>query len=72
MHDLLKTSFGFRSVELKKLNGYDNVNYLVETDSGKYIFKTYPFTSETFDLVQVETEFLHALQKWKNSRAGSL
>jgi ethanolamine-phosphate phospho-lyase len=63
MHDLLKTSFGFRSVELKKLNGYDNVNYLVETDSGKYIFKTYPFTSETFDLVQVETEFLHALQK---------
>jgi ethanolamine-phosphate phospho-lyase len=63
MHDLLKTSFGFLSVELKKLNGYDNVNYLVETDSGKYIFKTYPFTSETFDLVQVETEFLHALQK---------
>ncbi|WP_194973435.1 aminotransferase class III-fold pyridoxal phosphate-dependent enzyme [Aquiflexum lacus] len=63
MHDLLKTSIGFLSVELKKLNGYDNVNYLVETDSGKYIFKTYPFTSETFDLVQVETEFLHALQK---------
>jgi ethanolamine-phosphate phospho-lyase len=63
MHELLKVSFGFLSVEFKKLNGYDNVNYLVETDRGKYIFKTYPFTSETFDLVQAETEFLHALQK---------
>lgn len=63
MHELLKVSYGFRSVELKKLNGYDNVNYLVETESGKYIFKTYPFTSETFDLVKAETEFLHGLQK---------
>lgn len=63
MHDLLKGSFGFHSVELKRLNGYDNVNYLAETDRGKYIFKTYPFTSETFDLVQAETEILLALQK---------
>jgi ethanolamine-phosphate phospho-lyase len=63
MHELLKVSFGFHSVELKKLNGYDNINYLVESDRGKYIFKTYPFTLETFDLVHAETEFLHALQK---------
>jgi ethanolamine-phosphate phospho-lyase len=63
MQELLKVSFGFHSVELKKLNGYDNVNYLVETERGNYIFKTYPFTVETFDLVQAETEFLHALQK---------
>ncbi|MFD2201750.1 aminotransferase class III-fold pyridoxal phosphate-dependent enzyme [Shivajiella indica] len=63
MHDLLKVSFGFHTVELQKLNGYDNVNYLVETDRGRYIFKTYPYTAETFDLVQAETEFLHALQK---------
>lgn len=63
MQDLLKVSFGFRSVELKKLNGYDNVNYLVETDRGNFIFKTYPFSQEMFDLVLTETEILHALQK---------
>ncbi|RZS95477.1 aminotransferase class III-fold pyridoxal phosphate-dependent enzyme [Cecembia calidifontis] len=68
MQDLLKVAFGFHSVELKKLNGYDNINYLVETDRGKFIFKTYPFNNETFDLVQTETEVLHALQKNFNGR----
>lgn len=63
MQDLLKVSFGFHIVELKKLNGYDNVNYLAETDQGKFIFKTYPFSQEMFDFVLTETEILHALQK---------
>lgn len=63
MLELLKRWYSFQSAELKKLNGYDNANYLLVTEKGKYIFKTYPYTSEAFDLVQAETEVLLSIQE---------
>ena len=33
-------------IEIKKLNGYENENYLIETVNNKYIFKKYPYSSE--------------------------
>lgn len=63
MDELLMKSYGFQSLEVKRLNGYDNVNYLLDTDKGKYIFKTYPFSPETLNLVQAETEILLSLQQ---------
>lgn len=63
MDELLMKSYGFQSLEVKRLNGYDNVNYLLDTDKGKYIFKTYSFSPETLDLVQAETEILLSLQQ---------
>lgn len=63
MDELLMKSYGFQSLEVIRLNGYDNVNYLLDTDKGKYIFKTYPFSPETLDLVQAETEILLSLQQ---------
>ncbi|WP_298550092.1 aminotransferase class III-fold pyridoxal phosphate-dependent enzyme [uncultured Algibacter sp.] len=51
----------FNIVELKKLNGYDNVNYLVKSDSAKYIFKTYSFTKDILALVTAENYILNQL-----------
>ncbi|WP_373519990.1 aminotransferase class III-fold pyridoxal phosphate-dependent enzyme [Aquiflexum sp.] len=62
MEEWIKTQFNFHSLEIKRLNGYDNANYLLDTDKGKFILKTYPFSSDTFDLVQAETDILLALQ----------
>ncbi len=69
MDKLLQNEFGFNEVEIKQLDGYDNANYLITTDSGKYIFKTYKFidNDDLLDLVQAENETLLFLQKTPNN-----
>lgn len=62
MLGLIKTYLNVEILNFKKLNGYDNANYLVETKEGKLIFKTYPYSEKTFDLLQTETDILHSLQ----------
>ena len=64
----LQKEFGFRRIERKKLNAYDNANYLINTDSGKYVFKTYLKNTETLDLVEAENEALLFLQNSKNNK----
>ncbi len=68
MNKLLQKEFGFRQVEIKQLNGYDNLNYLVKTEAGKFIFKTYPESSDSLALVTAENEILLALQKPGNDK----
>jgi len=63
MNTLLQTEFGFQEIEIKKLNGYDNANYLVKTENNKYIFKTYKYADDLLDLVKAENETLLFLQK---------
>jgi 4-aminobutyrate aminotransferase-like enzyme/Ser/Thr protein kinase RdoA (MazF antagonist) len=63
MNKLLQSVFGFQQIEIKKLDGYANTNYLVKTDSDKYIFKTYKYNGELLDLVKAENETLLFLQK---------
>ncbi len=63
MENLLAEHFGFENVEVKKLNGYSNANYLVKADGSKYIFKTYEFSVEKLAQVEAETEVLNAIQK---------
>lgn len=41
MNSLLKTHFRINPIRIKKLNGYDNFNYLIECTSKKYVLKTY-------------------------------
>jgi 4-aminobutyrate aminotransferase-like enzyme/Ser/Thr protein kinase RdoA (MazF antagonist) len=62
MEEWIKTRLDFHSLEIKRLNGYDNANYLLDTENGKFILKTYPYSLDTFDLVQAETDILLALQ----------
>ena len=63
MIGLIKDWFQFDIVELKKLNGYDNVNYLLTTDTEKYIFKTYTFSEGMLALVEAENSILQNLKK---------
>ena len=58
MEKVLLEEFGFNKLELKKLDGYDNANYIVKADSKKYIFKTYLYSEETIDLIKAENEAL--------------
>ena len=62
MKDSLQGQFEFQIVEIKKLNGYDNANYLIRTSDTKYIFKTYRYTSDSMSLVEAENNTLLSLQ----------
>lgn len=59
--DTLNNWLDFEIKTLKKLNGYDNVNYLIKSDSAKYIFKTYSFTEDMLALVTAENDILNQL-----------
>ncbi len=63
MNKLLQSEFGLTEIDVKRLNGYDNVNYLVSSTTGKYIFKTYHFSNALFEMVKAENEVLFFLQK---------
>ncbi len=64
----LQKEFGFKEIKVKKLNGYNNANYLVETDSNKYVFKTYKYNEGLLDWVKAENEVLRFLQKSENNK----
>ncbi len=65
MDKLLQNEFGFTEVEIKRLDGYENANYRITTDSDHYIFKTYKYVEKEnlIDLVKSENETLIFLQK---------
>ncbi|AUC83257.1 aminotransferase class III-fold pyridoxal phosphate-dependent enzyme [Lacinutrix sp. Bg11-31] len=63
MLNTIKNWFDFEIIDLKILNGYDNVNYLLKTTSDKYIFKTYTFTEDLLALIEAENSVLNALNK---------
>ena len=67
MNKLLQVEFGLVDVEVKKLDGYDNANYLVNTSTDLYIFKTYSYTDQIAELVKAENETLLFLQKSSKS-----
>lgn len=62
MNRLLQIEFGLQVVDIKKLNGYDNANYLVKTNTAKYVFKTYGYDKELLALVEAENKTLLFLQ----------
>ena len=69
MKEVIKEHYGVDVRNVKKLNGYDNSNYLVELESGqKYIFKTYVFEESLFDSVQAENEILASLSSENSNK----
>ena len=62
MTALLETEFGLSQCIIKKLDGYDNLNYLVNYKSDKYIFKTYTYDPTLLDILIAENEVLNFLQ----------
>ena len=63
MKTILQAHYGITATKVVKLNGMDNANYLVTTETERYIFKTYPFTKDTLTLVEAENEALLFLQQ---------
>ncbi|MEH6537098.1 MAG: aminotransferase class III-fold pyridoxal phosphate-dependent enzyme [Psychroserpens sp.] len=62
MLNTIKSWFNFEILELKKLNGYENINYLLKTDSAKFIFKTYKYSEDMMALIEAENSVLNALE----------
>jgi 4-aminobutyrate aminotransferase-like enzyme/Ser/Thr protein kinase RdoA (MazF antagonist) len=64
----VKESYGLNVKSLKKLNGYDNENYLLTSKEGKkFVLKKYPFTKKNISLISAENDCLIHLNKNSNS-----
>ena len=68
MKGTIKQEFGISPIEIKKLNGYDNINYLIRTEGESFIFKTYPASESNFALLEAESQALLYLQQKSNSK----
>lgn len=66
MKESIKAAFGITPVDIKKLNGYENENYLITTATKKYIFKTYPAQTVSASLLKAECAALMFLQEPAN------
>ena len=60
---LLKSQYTINPIEIKKLWGYENSNYLVITDNNKYVFKTYIYEEDLLSIIEAENGALLYLQK---------
>jgi ethanolamine-phosphate phospho-lyase len=58
MKQFFKDHFGLYLLGSKELVGYDNTNLLAHTNKGDFIFKTYPFDQNQWELVKAENEVL--------------
>ena len=63
MNSLLEKAFSFQIIETKKLNGYENENYLIKTVDNHYIFKKYPYSKDLKSLIQAENKVLLFLSR---------
>lgn len=67
MNKLLQKQFGFHEIEIQQLNGYDNENFLIKAESGKFVFKTYSEKIGSIAIVEAENEALSFLHSRENN-----
>ena len=75
MKDIIKKEFGVSPIKITKLNGYDNINYLIKTEGESFIFKTYPATRSNFALLEAESQALVVFttaKHFQNPKANSI
>ncbi|MBG38825.1 MAG: aminotransferase class III [Cryomorphaceae bacterium] len=63
MKEAILKAFGILPLNIKRLNGYENENYLVTAKDAQYIFKTYPSIKNIFSLINAECLALIHLQQ---------
>ena len=63
MKEAILKAFGILPLDIKRLNGYENENYLVTAKDAQYIFKTYPSIKNIFSLINAECLALIHLQQ---------
>ncbi len=62
MKKFIATNFNIQVENLRKLGGYENANYFVESGQGKFVFKSYLYAEDILSLVNAENEILLSLQ----------
>ncbi|MDT0539791.1 aminotransferase class III-fold pyridoxal phosphate-dependent enzyme [Croceitalea sp. P059] len=58
LQQLLELEFGLKNPSIKKINGYDNANYRVQSKEKSFVLKTYTFDDELFEVLKAENEVL--------------
>lgn len=58
---ILETSFGIINATVTPLEGYDSINFKIESDSGTHVLKKYPFSKVTNELLAAEDAVLNTL-----------
>ncbi|MBW1297877.1 aminotransferase class III-fold pyridoxal phosphate-dependent enzyme [Aquimarina litoralis] len=64
---LLEVEFSLNQPQVKRINGYDNINYIVKTNVNTSIFKTYAYDKELLAILEAENEILLDLQEQGNN-----
>ena len=68
MKEIILKHFGIEAIELKRLAGYENANYLVRASNESYIFKTYEFDDLLYNTVRAESDLLGHLASTGTSK----
>ncbi len=64
---ILEEFYGLNEIKITKLDGYDNQNFKVNSDKGKFIFKTYKTLPDLQELIEGENQtLLHLNQDNEN------
>ncbi len=63
MRSVLQKEYGFQDIEIKRLDGYDNLNYLIDSNKGRFVFKTYSYEKGLQAIIDAETSCLLFLHK---------
>lgn len=60
---IVEKEFQLTVLELKKLNGYSNINYLVRTENSSFVLKTYLPEEDLIAILEGETQILAQLSQ---------
>jgi len=63
---LLENHFGIADATISKLEGYDSVNYKIESAKGTYVLKQYIHSAKTYELLRAEDAILTSLSSIEN------
>ncbi len=64
---LVYQHFGIQASSIKKMDGYESHNFLIETNNQKYVFKLYEDASEIAPQILAESEILDVLNQENQS-----
>jgi 4-aminobutyrate aminotransferase-like enzyme/aminoglycoside phosphotransferase (APT) family kinase protein len=57
-----KPFFGISNAKTSQLEGYDSVNYKIESEKGVFVLKQNPYSEETLELLQAENQIFEQLE----------
>jgi 4-aminobutyrate aminotransferase-like enzyme/Ser/Thr protein kinase RdoA (MazF antagonist) len=61
MKSFLTQEFGIIPSEIKRIDGYENANYIISQKTERYIFKTYTYDAKLLDILEAENRILSQL-----------